>query len=282
MNPNRVVIIHNHLFKNAGTTIDFALRRNFGDQFLDHRDDESMMKGSSYLGPFLLENPDIVALSTHNLTLPLPALEGVYLPMIMMLRHPIERVTSVYHFERKQLDSDTEGAVYARGHSLKEYIQWRMIQSVTNTVRNFYMGRSMPPRPSANQPFTKNEFHDACDFLRNVEMLGFVDQFDESMVLFEEFLKPIFPEINLAYIPKNVSQEFKTIEERVGELEEELGTSLFDAFYHSNKNDLALFERVKEFFVEKIQAVSAFESKLQEFKERCDLLRNGKGRNATS
>jgi len=98
MNKNRVVIIHNHLFKNAGTTIDFSLKANFGEKFVDHRDDAAMAEGPNYLGPYLEKNPDIVALSTHTLVLPLPSLDGMYLPMIMMLRHPIERVTSIYHF----------------------------------------------------------------------------------------------------------------------------------------------------------------------------------------
>ena len=42
----RKVIIHKHLFKNAGTTFDWSLHKNFGNDFCDHRDD--VIKKNSY------------------------------------------------------------------------------------------------------------------------------------------------------------------------------------------------------------------------------------------
>lgn len=39
-NNKRMVIIHRHLFKNAGTTFDAILENNFGRIFCDHRYDE--------------------------------------------------------------------------------------------------------------------------------------------------------------------------------------------------------------------------------------------------
>ena len=35
----RNVILHYHLFKNAGSTLDWSLQRQFGAGFVDHRDD---------------------------------------------------------------------------------------------------------------------------------------------------------------------------------------------------------------------------------------------------
>jgi len=273
MTYSRVVIIHNHLFKNAGTTIDSSLKQNFGKNFFDHRDDASMAQGPKYLGPYLLQNPHIETLSTHNLTLPLPSLDGVFLPMIMMLRHPIERVTSVYNFESKQTDSDTKGALYAREHDLKQYIHWRIVQSITNTVKNFYMVKAIPPRENRNAPYTKMDFERACEFLKNVEMLGLVDRFDESMVLFEGFLKKYFPEIDLSYIPQNVHQEFQSIEKRLAGLKDQIGTDLYDTLVSCNHHDLALFEMAREHFEKKVQSFPDFESKLQNF-DRCSALKN--------
>jgi hypothetical protein len=42
----RLVILHNHLFKNAGTTIDWSLGRELGSAFVDHRDDAGMKQGA--------------------------------------------------------------------------------------------------------------------------------------------------------------------------------------------------------------------------------------------
>ena len=36
------VILHGHIFKNAGTTLDWALKRSFGKAFVDHRRDDQM------------------------------------------------------------------------------------------------------------------------------------------------------------------------------------------------------------------------------------------------
>jgi len=273
MNKKRVIIIHNHLFKNAGTTIDFALQRNFGANFIDHRDDDDMKKGVTYLGPYLLDNSHIKALSTHSLILPLPSLEGVFLPMIMMLRHPIERVLSVYKFEQKQTESDTAGAVFARDHDLKQYIQWRICQNISNTVKNFYMCKSIPRREKPNKPYNNIDFERACAFLKNVKMLGFVDRFDESMVLFEGFLEQYFLEIDLAYIPKNVSQKFQPTEEKLEDLKIKLGAELYEGFVHCNRNDMVLYETARSNFEKRIESFPNFESKLKIFRDRCSALR---------
>ena len=45
LGPRRHVLIHAHLFKNAGTTFDFSLQRSFGEQFVDHRDDAGWHAG---------------------------------------------------------------------------------------------------------------------------------------------------------------------------------------------------------------------------------------------
>ena len=60
------------MFKNAGTSFDWSLRRSFGDAFIEHHDDDAMRKGADYLEPFLLDRPHIKALSSHWITFPLP------------------------------------------------------------------------------------------------------------------------------------------------------------------------------------------------------------------
>ncbi|WP_456384886.1 sulfotransferase family 2 domain-containing protein [Desulfolithobacter sp.] len=265
----RVVIIHNHLFKNAGTTIDFALCRNFGEGFVDHRDDDNMRKGAAYLGPYLSENPWIRAVSTHHLTLPLPSLDKVLLPQIVMLRDPIERVTSVYNFERKQTEATTPGAMFATQHDLKEYVKWRMNPDVGNTIRNFYISRCLPPRQFKKRPFTAEEFERACAFLRSVPLLGLVERFNESMVLMEEFLREYIPGIDLSYIPQNVGQKRKSAGERREFLKQELGEELFQELHEKNREDIALYKLGKSLVQSRIDKVDDLDAKLQDFRNRC-------------
>lgn len=266
----RVIIIHNHVFKNAGTTIDWALRKNFGKAFVDHRDDRNMQRGAEFLGPYLKESSWIKALSTHHLRPPLPVMNDTLLLTIMMFRHPIERVTSVYNFERKQINADTLGARYARNHDLREYVLWRMRFDVPPTIRNFHIYRTLPPPADWKREVDKADLAKAISYVESIEMLGFVEHFDESMVLFEETLRPFFPEIDLSYEIQNVGQpREKTQAERIEGLRQELGNDVFNLLMENNMKDLDLYGSARKSFNERINRVPSFNAKLADFRRRC-------------
>ena len=133
----RKVIIHKHLFKNAGTTFDWILKNNYGNAFCDHRDDIPMRdKGEKYLINFLEKNPEIKALSSHHIWFTFSPSKSIELIPVYFLRHPIERIRSVYMFERKQ-QSETSGAKMAKKTNFREYVEWRMRDNVSATIRNF-------------------------------------------------------------------------------------------------------------------------------------------------
>jgi hypothetical protein len=266
----RIVIVHNHLFKNAGSTIDWALKGNFGRAFVDHREDDLMRQGAAYLGPYLLKNQNIKALSTHHLTLPLPELDGVRLIMIMMLRHPIERVTSAYKFERAQ-ESDTHpGVIHARKYSLRDYIRWRMRPDVGSTIRNFQTRRMLPPRKAGQEIITEAEMADVAKRLKALPLVGLVDRFDESMVLFEEYLRPIYPQIDLSYVAQNVGQEVAEMKEnRLERLRSEVGDDTYELLLQNNQRDMQLLELAQDEFNTRVTAMEDFARKLAEFRARC-------------
>lgn len=267
----RTVIIHNHLFKNAGSTIDWALHRNFSKGFIDHRDDQEMLRGAEYLGKFLLQYPDIRALSTHHLALPLPDLDNVNLLMITMFRHPIERVRSVYNFERKQTRSSTPGAVHARKYDLKQYVEWRMLPDSGVTIRNFHTVKCLPKNEyKLSTGVTEDNFLLATQTLRETKMIGLVECFDESIVCFEEYLKQFFPDIDLAYKMQNVCQEKKSSrEERIGALRLELGEDTFKKLLDNNSWDLKLYDMASRKLADRIRKVPNFTQKLEDFQGRC-------------
>lgn len=269
-NGNRVVILHNHLFKNAGSTIDWALERNFGGAFVDHREDNLMRQGASYLGPYLLKNRHVRALSSHHLTMPLPELASVRMMMIMMFRHPIERVTSVYNFERAQ-ESDTHpGVIHARKFSLRDYIHWRMKPEVGPTIRNFQVRKMLPPRKVGQEIIHDAEMAEIKRQLPEMEMIGLVERFDESMVLFEECLRQIYPQIDLSYIAQNVGQEASEKKEaRLERLRSEIGRETYDLLLENNQRDLQLLELVQEEVESRISRAKDFAEKLAEFRSRC-------------
>jgi hypothetical protein len=278
MQGERLIVVHNHLFKNAGTTIDWALGREFGAGFVDHRADADMRRGAEYLGPFLLANPGIQALSTHHLCLPLPEMPDARIALITMFRHPVERVTSVYEFERRQQDAQTPGAIKARESSCREYVEWRLEPGVGATIRNFHVRKCLPPRRGLPDLPDASELARAIAFTRSTGMLGLVERFDESMLLFEEFLRPHHPGIDLSYVPQNVGQSAAvTGEERVQRLRDEIGGELFARFLGANAPDLHLHAAVVTEFERRLSDLPDAKQRLAEFRLRCERRRQPEG-----
>jgi hypothetical protein len=268
--PSRIVIVHNHLFKNAGSTIDWALEKNFGGDFLDHRNDIQMRQGAIYLSNYLEHNQHIKALSTHHLTLPLPSLPRTHLLQLVMFRHPIERVISVYGFEKKQEISISQGARQARNNLLSEYIVWRMQPDTGPVIRNFQARRTLQingcTKGNPTSQFTQN----AKRFARGIELPGLVDRFDESMVLFEESLTKMFPKIDLSYVKQNIGQEVTaSIELRLQKLKIEIGEEIYRMIVDNNLYDLQLLKIVRDEFEIRVSRVPGFSEKLLNFRKRC-------------
>jgi len=270
----RIVIIHNHLFKNAGSTIDWILRKNFGDAFVDHRDDDSMRQGAPYLLKYLEENKNVQALSTHHLTLPLPQSVDLRMLKIMMFRHPIERVISVYNFEKSQDLSKFQnhpGVVHAHKLSLGDYIVWRMRKDVGSTIRNFHVRKALPPRKLSQEVINEEDMVLANQFLLSVEMLGLVDRFDESMVLFEEFLRTVYSNIDISYVAQNVSQNpLESRDDKINRLKSQIGQKTFRLLEMRNGQDLRLFKSVEKEFEFRVSTVKKFSDKLANFRRRCN------------
>jgi hypothetical protein len=268
----RMLIIHNHVFKNAGTTIDWALQRNFGDRFVDHRDDVQMRKGAAYLGPYILEHQQVRALSTHHLVFPLPEIAGIELVELMTFRHPIERVASVYHFERKQT-IDIPGTIHARKLSLRDYVVWRMRPDVGATIRNNHVRKLLPPRKLSEERIQDFEMSGLKDRLKQLPMLGLVERFEDSMVLFEAYLRKEFPSIDLSYVPQNVGRvERDGLEDQLEHLKLEIGNDVFELLIQKNQEDLLLYEWAKEEFESRVALVPDFPQQLADLRDRCRAL----------
>ncbi len=267
---DRVVIIHNHLFKNAGSTIDWALKKNFNSSFIDHRQDDLMRQGADYLGPYLAKKARIKALSTHHLVMPLPIIENTCLLMMTMFRHPIERVASVYNFERKQRCNSTPGVVHARKLSIGDYIQWRLNPQVGATIRNFQARRMLPPMKPNREIINCSEIEEIEQRVQRMSMLGLVDRFDESMVLFEDVLKEYFPRIDLSYIEQNIGQERGlALEDKLMKLEAEIGEDTYKVLIQKNQHDIKLYEFAMKEFQNRIDNLEGFIEKLENFRVRC-------------
>ncbi|RLA55301.1 MAG: hypothetical protein DRQ98_05595 [Gammaproteobacteria bacterium] len=268
----RHIILHGHIFKNAGTTFDWSLKKNFGKSFLDHRQDELMRKnGRAHLAQLLSDESGLCAISSHHMTKELPELPEVNFIPVHLLRHPIERIRSVYDFERKQRGV-TPGAKAAKSKSFKEYVEWRMRQDVSRTIRNYQTAYlAGHHRRSTDVNIISRHFVDAVEMVTNVSLVGLVERYDESMVVLEDALRAYFPEIDLSYVAQNVSARKSAQSGDGGATEEILGElgSLQKTVIDENSFDLALYQVARVRLQARIDSTEGFAEKLREFCERC-------------
>jgi len=265
---DRDVILHCHLFKNAGTTLDWALERNFKQGFFDHRDDEKMRRyGIDHVDDFLLNNPDIVALSSHHMPF-MPEYSKNY-RWLILLREPLRRVRSVYEFEVRQRPASSLGSKMAKKLNFAEYINWRMQDDVPAVIRDFHVRYIANTRKSLinNDDSLLDRAMDRLS-LGNV-LVGTVEKFDESMVMFEEQLKGNIPEIDLSYVKQNVGRNIKG--SPLGFLDD-LPAETRDILVEKNRLDKRFYEMVSDQQNEHISKIEGIDDKLCDFKKRCESL----------
>ena len=238
----RPLILHAHLFKNAGSTFDWSLRRQFGHAFLDHRDDAAMRDNPAYLQQYLQVHSGISALSSHWLPLPLRREELPRAHLCLLIRHPLERALSVYNFERQQ-DADGPGNRKARDLSFADYVAWRLEPGVGPALKNFHT------RYLSGDYFDddmERSFDRAVALLEATPLVGLVDRYALSMALFERGLRDDFPAIDLSFEPQNTSQRpADSLDQRLAALAESLGP-LLDVLESHNRHDLRLYKLVDE------------------------------------
>ena len=266
----RNIILHSHIFKNAGTTFDHSLENNFNDKFIDHRDDEKIVKDKQdYLVDYLNQNKYIKAFSSHSIHFNAVNNDEFNFHQIYFLRHPIERIKSVYTFELKQPTEVSLGAKMAKELDLNEYIRWRMRDDVAATIRNchtiFISGQGSSPN------FLDEKFKIALSNIKRMPLIGVVDRYDESMVMFEDYLQKFFPTIDLSYVKKNVTNKDTKIstDEKSNIFLETLDEDLQKLVLEKNAYDLELYKIVNEMLNEKIFKIDNFDKKLENFKQRC-------------
>jgi hypothetical protein len=239
----RTLIVHYHLFKNAGTSVDELLKRNFGARWaqMEFEGGPGRERKSVQLTNYLLEQPNLLAFSSHTAQLPLPVLEGVSVFPIIFVRHPIDRLRSAYSFERVQ-NADTLGARIAKENDFAGYLREHLQLPLNRSVRNFQTGRLARNEPVA----AGSELQRALRALKTLPFIGLVEAYDQSIERLEAMLKPRFPRFHAVAVHKNATRPGdSTLEDRLAAVEREIGTELFETICAANADDLEVYSAVK-------------------------------------
>lgn len=265
----RPILLHCHLFKNAGTSIDGALQRSFGTGFVDHRDDNAMAAGGMpYIDRLLTQNSQLIAVSSHQMPFDPDYKSGTRsIWYLVMLREPIARALSVYHYERIQPQKISVGAKLSKRMSIREYFNWRLEHSAPAAIRNHHV-RFLINAWTPDAQLGDVELQKALTNARQPQILvGIVERFDESMVMFERKLAGQFPQLDLAYLKHNVNSTIQ--EDSHAYLRRKLGENLFEKLLIENVLDSQLFAETQKVLDEYIDGSVDFSEHLRLFRQRC-------------
>ncbi|WP_137702698.1 sulfotransferase family 2 domain-containing protein [Marimonas lutisalis] len=225
----RTVVLHYHLFKNAGTSIDRILQKNFGDKWVTREFAANGGDNSAEVAEWIASTPEAIAYSSHTMLGPVPEVAGVEIIPVLLLRNPIDRIKSAYRFERKQ-EADTWGAQLAKEHDLEGYVRARLARPGDRQCRNFQTDRLARMCPGDGPELERAL--GALEFLKTHGVLGRVEAFDDAMQRLSNCLKHRYPDFKWESTRANVTEKSKAHNDAV-EFDEELA--------RNNSEDLILW-----------------------------------------
>jgi hypothetical protein len=248
----RHIIVHYHIFKNAGSTIDVILQNRFaglwgsieGSYPWDTLSRDAILQ-------YALAHPTLKAISSHHARLPVPDDSNLVFYPLIFLRHPIDRLGSVYSFERREpKDSASLGVKIARENDFAGYVKWRLSEGNGAVIKNFQTihisGREKDMRTAAA---SDSDLKDAMERISHLPFFGIVELFDDSIARMKSYLAPHIGQIDTNYAVVNRSPERKTtLQERLDEIEDALGKSLYQEVLDKNALDLQLYDSALKLF----------------------------------
>ena len=244
----KVILLHHHIFKNAGSTIDAILSRNFGTVGAVKYDKPIGEKGEHILNnnelvEILRMNPKCISFSSHQFNLSEFNSSDFEFVDMAFVRHPLDRLSSIYYFYNSNPSLISNLADTVRKQSLINFMSsfvrgehaWLGQSSQTWIFATHFAEKYTLP--------TRHTLHRAIERAKSVLCLGVVEKFDESTAYFEHALVREFGSVDFSYEVINKSSGRKnTLQERLNDLRETLGAELYDQLLALNQLDLELWE----------------------------------------
>ena len=109
------VCIHFHIFKNAGTTLEWIFKKNFSDDAVSVDSDNHLgMLHFEKILEILEKKPETKSISSHQFRFPIYHNEKFEFIPIIFFRQPISRAISIFHFQGKRTDTNRPEIVKAK------------------------------------------------------------------------------------------------------------------------------------------------------------------------
>lgn len=255
---DRPVLVHYHIFKNAGCSVDASLRASFGEacaQFEGTHAHDIISSGQ--LADFLRVNRHVRAVSSHLARPPLPW-DGC-LPVVF-LRHPLLRARSVYEFTRR--DPAQPFSDVARDNGFDGYIRWALRgERGSVVIRNYqvvHLSQSSWRCPEIlDAEANRDDLEEARALLTVWGAAGIVESYALSIQVLQKLYGQILPGLEFRNLRINATvSDSASTEEQVEQCRELLGTTLYDDFMTANELDRALYDHARGILCRAAQILS--------------------------
>jgi hypothetical protein len=242
MPEKRKVIVHYHIFKNAGTSVDRMLKDSLGERWVSWDTPNPGGKISpAEMEAFILERPQVLAVSSHQVVPPLPDRHLQVFP-IVFLRHPVDRAYSAWLFEwGKQAGLEKPKGTF------EDYVKEKLAQRRKSAIEEFqtlhlanrgYEGRSPAPKLD-DEALLDN----AKSFLLSLPFIGLVEDYTSSLARMKAAFAPHFPQLSFAEHRANAMREAGlTLGAKLREIRAGMLPGLYNALVVRNLMDLRLYE----------------------------------------
>ncbi len=268
------VVMHHHIYKNAGSTVDWILHQNFPGNVLHIEGD----RPNARLTPAEVEEaarpyPDHKAITSH--CAPLPDADSQWAQFhLTLLRDPIDRLYSMYRFERRR-KVDGPARASAKQRCFKGYCEWWL--KIPDPIISNWQARCCTPQQrlagaggSRAASGWGVDLEEARAAITSCGYVGTVEDFDKSMLLFECGMQQHGYSFDAAYRRLNVAPDGPANEDDMRDyFVDLLGRSIYERLLEINALDYELIEIARQLVRTRFSMLEDGETKLRDFRARC-------------
>ncbi len=241
----RFVFLHYHFLKNAGTTIENILDRNFGERFerIDTSDRSGHFNNDALLS-LLERKPEIRAVSSHQIRHPLPQVRGYLFFDICFLRDPIDRIRSMYDYFRQKPSAGDPLSELANRAGLREFLTC-LVERFREQATNVQVAL-LAKGGVDEQPPDERDFQLALERMLETSFLGVVDRFEDSLTAGRHYVEAVFPNLDCTEVPANVSGGMEgSVAARRKKVRQTCGDKVYAELLRRNELDSELVRRAR-------------------------------------